>query len=905
MRLLDLTLRRVRRHRELQLALDPGLTLIGGANESGKSTLVEALHKGLFLKATATGRGVEELRSRLHPGLPEVEIGFEAAGHTWRLRKRFAGSSGTCQLSHGGGLNLSGGAAEEQLAQLLGVEGAVEGRRIAQLPLRWAHLWVRQGEAGSNLLAGPAEAYDLGRLIEQLQRGEAAETALESGLDRRVIEGLQRQLELQFTATGKVRAGSPLAQASQRQQRAQEQLEAALALRDQLEHSLEDLQQIEERLRELEQHQAPALEQQRRRQAERQLQQAELKPLQQRLQQLQQARADWQLLRQQLQQRRREQEQLQQQGHTHQQQLAAGQQQIEQLSASAQQWEQQLAQLAQQRQLVQLLLDQEQLQRDQAQRQQHQREFAELQAQAEAIKAQLARLPAIGTAELAQLRQAQLQLAQAEARRQASATSVELLAADQPVQLAGQPLLPGQPAELLRSDELQVGEGVRLRISPGGGEAPQQAQAHWQACLQAFNQLLEQLGVADLAQAEAACSQRLGLEAELQRLRQAASAIPWARLQQEQAEQQQRQQRLSAALAPYSAELEQRREQDGGLPGSRADLEQWRSALEAQVGGLERQRNQGQRQLEQLRQHQAERDASLRQRDQQLQHLAGELSGLEQRRAQLEQLHGAPEQLESEISQLEQACSQRHQALAELEQQLAAAGLQAGATAGDPELRLRQLQAEKDALLTRRGQQQQLILSLSAQDPAAAVEQAQAELEQAEAELQRQQQQSQALQLLLERFDQARRALSNRYSLPLGAAISRYLACLAVSSYEPGLDFEPNRGFGNLQLRQEGEGFGFEELSGGMREQLNGALRLAIAEVLKPAYDGCLPLVFDDAFTNSDPIRHQGLQRMLRQGLDQGLQILLLSCTPELYGPLLEGGGQMHQLEEPNGANAA
>lgn len=97
MRLLDLTLQRVRRHRELQLAFSPGLTPVGGTHESGKSTLVEALHKGLFLKATATGRG--------------VEIGLEAAGQRWTLRKRFSGSSGTCQLSHGGGLNLSGAAA--------------------------------------------------------------------------------------------------------------------------------------------------------------------------------------------------------------------------------------------------------------------------------------------------------------------------------------------------------------------------------------------------------------------------------------------------------------------------------------------------------------------------------------------------------------------------------------------------------------------------------------------------------------------------------------------------------------------------------------------------------------------------------------------------------------------------
>lgn len=909
MRLLHLTLRRVRRHRELQLAFAPGLTLVGGANESGKSTLAEALHKGLFLKASATGRGVEELRSRLHPGLPEVEIGFEAGGQQWTLRKRFAGSSGTCQLSHGGGLSLSGAAAEERLAELLGVDGAVEGRRIAQLPLRWAHLWVRQGEAGTNLLAGPAEAYDLGRLIEQLQRGEGAGAALESALDRRVVNDLQRQLELQFTATGKVRAGSPLALTGQRHQQARLQLDAAQALRDQLDDSLDSLQQIEERIEELEQRQAPALERLRRHLAERQLREAELRPLQQQRQHLQQARAEWQQLSQQLEQQRREQLQLQLQVGEQQQQLAQVQQQIERLSALDQQCEQELGQRTQERQLVQLLLDQEQLRRDVAQRQQHQREFQQLQTQAEAIKAQLAQLPAIGAAELAGLRQAQLQLAQAEARRQASATTVELLAADHAVQLAGQPLLPGQPAELLGSSELQVGAGVRLRISPGGGEAPQQAQAQWQACQQVFSAQLAKLGVVSPEQAESIGSQRQGLEAELQRLREVAGAIPWARLHQEEADQQQRQQGLTAALARFSANLEQRRLEQGELAEQRGPLEQWRSALEAQLSALEQQRQQGQQQLQQARRQHAEADAGLRRNEQQLQQLAGSLSGLEQRQAQLQQQHGDPAQLEAAFARAERDCAGRDHALAQLERQIGAARSDLHPTGSaavplDPEAKLRQLQAEKDDLLTRRGQQQQRILSLSAQDPAAAVEQAEAELEQAEAELQRLQLQAQALQLLLGRFDQERRSLSQRYSLPLSQAISRYLDCLAVPGYAPGLDFEPNKGFANLQLRQGGEGFRFEELSGGMREQLNGALRLAIAEVLQPAYDGCLPLLFDDAFTNSDPTRLEGLRRMLQQGIAQGLQIVLLSCTPELYTALLSGGGRRHELVEPSGNGA-
>jgi DNA repair exonuclease SbcCD ATPase subunit len=44
----------VRLHGDLEFSFSPRLTLIGGPNESGKSTLVEALHRALFLKASAT-----------------------------------------------------------------------------------------------------------------------------------------------------------------------------------------------------------------------------------------------------------------------------------------------------------------------------------------------------------------------------------------------------------------------------------------------------------------------------------------------------------------------------------------------------------------------------------------------------------------------------------------------------------------------------------------------------------------------------------------------------------------------------------------------------------------------------------------------------------------------------------
>ena len=62
--------------------------------------------------------------------------------------------------------------------------------------------------------------------------------------------------------------------------------------------------------------------------------------------------------------------------------------------------------------------------------------------------------------------------------------------------------------------------------------------------------------------------------------------------------------------------------------------------------------------------------------------------------------------------------------------------------------------------------------------------------------------------------------------------------------------------------------------------------------MLHPAYASGLPLVFDDAFTNSDRERLVGPKHMLRRGMEQGIQILLLSCQPQDYRDLDAAGSQ-------------
>ena len=968
MRLLHLRLRQLRLHRQLELQFHPRFTLVGGANEAGKSTLVEALHKGLFLKATATGKGVEELRSRQHSGLPEVEIGFEAQGRSWLLRKRFAGSSGTVQLADGVSTSLSGAAAEERLAELLGVEAPVEGRRISQLPQRWAHLWVRQGEAGANPLAGGGNSYDLDRLLNQLQqRGSSA--ALESPLDRQVEANLQLELSQLFTATGKVKAGSVLAQAQGQQQQAAERLQLAQERLAQLETAMEELAQIEQRLELIDGRERPALEaqQQRWQQQQRQLEQAKAQ-LELRRSQRQPLAQQWQALRQRMEERQQlegqkqrasaEQSQLLEGQRAHGAQLEAIGQQLARLQGQLSDAAQGGRQLQQRLELGQLLLDQAAVEREAQQLQQHRQQFNLLQQQAAALKTELSSLAPITAERLQELRQAERRLGEARARSEAMAATVTLLRAEQPVLLDGQPLLSGSETRLVQASRLQVGPGVELEISPGGGEALANASAER---LQAESQLagmLQAMQLANFDAAEAIAQQRQRLESELTNLRRNAAAIPWQRLDEQLAALQNRRQQLNSKLESSSSEL-RALQQDGQLPLNPANpanpdaapdaepLEFWLQEQRQQLRLLQEQQQSEQKTYERLLGEQQHLQQLGKQTAIKLGELAGLLNAVEQRLQADESEAGQSESGQSESSQSEagetdpgqteagqanageaensggQPGTKRlHGQLQQLERQLAAldekllaqeqqlAALQAAIGQGSPTgggeeallAALRQLLAEKEELLLRRGQNLQLCRSLGATNPQADVEQCQAALDHCQDHSQALIGRAMALRSLVERFGSARSALADRYGEPMARAIASYLELLGTGSKAVRLNFDGSSGFNDLQLQQAQESYAFERLSGGMREQLAAALRLAMAEVLAPAYDGSLPLVFDDAFTNSDPERIQGLHQMLERACQSGVQVLLLSCTPNAYADLADRIGSRLELQTPLGS---
>ena len=142
--------------------------------------------------------------------------------------------------------------------------------------------------------------------------------------------------------------------------------------------------------------------------------------------------------------------------------------------------------------------------------------------------------------------------------------------------------------------------------------------------------------------------------------------------------------------------------------------------------------------------------------------------------------------------------------------------------------------------------------------------------------------------MLDELFQAETCTLSKQLTQPLADKISGYLQCIFGVGARAQVDLE-NSEFTGLQLYRPSFGnspFTFANLSGGAKEQIAAAVRLAMAEVLAADYGGCLPVVFDDAFAYSDPVRVQELQRMLDLAATRGLQVIVLSCNPTDYASL-------------------
>jgi DNA repair exonuclease SbcCD ATPase subunit len=127
-RIRRLQVRDLRRYRELDIHLAPGVTVVRGPNEAGKTTIQRAIELAITRRVTSSAADLEALRpwDAAPEARPWVAIEFEQDEEDGRratgtLTKLFAGSKGTVDLQYDGQAVSDPTLADQVLAELTGI----------------------------------------------------------------------------------------------------------------------------------------------------------------------------------------------------------------------------------------------------------------------------------------------------------------------------------------------------------------------------------------------------------------------------------------------------------------------------------------------------------------------------------------------------------------------------------------------------------------------------------------------------------------------------------------------------------------------------------------------------------------------------------------------------------------
>jgi len=890
MKLLSVSVRNYRLHRDLTIEFDPARTLIGGANETGKSTLIEAVHRALFLKSTVTGEGQRSMVSNFSLGYPEVEIRFMAKGAVYQVTKHFSGGNGTVKLVQEGGNTWRGEEAEARLADLLGVEEPGGGRGIlGRVDRQWSHLWVWQGKSGDD----PSEhtASQQSHLLQQLQRTGGA-VAMQSELDGRMASLFAQRREQIFTRTGRPRSNSDpdrankeVEQAEAERARAAERLERLQqAVREfdeasvTIERATSDLERLRkeresvgekisrvEELRQDEKEHESAVE----RAVERQtaLEDVEGK--------IDGFRESIYTLKESLEPERKEEEHLESRLDDRRRRKREAEQEYE--AALEETREVRLR-----RDLASAWVSQFEKEARYLELDARLERVRELKEEIESLREQMAQLPAIDREGFEALQHQKNELDRASAALDAMAAEVEVVEADRPVWVGDSELPVGGRCTVVEPTELKIDDSLRLRIHPGGGDSLADARKNVSALRESIQRSLDEYGLESIGRASEVVLVRADLHSKEGKAQSALGELDVEDPAEE----------LSGAknqLVAAEADVQRRSDlvTDAETPQTVEDARAWLEREEASLktaegkeARLKGARDELQEEEEKLQNELNDLRATIQEEKQKLTEIEAQLRFLIDNSGDDETRSEALEEARKVRKEAEATLAKTREALEVLQPDLLEADRERLQRAWNEKDRQR-----RDAENYRAGNQAILRLD-GTDDPNAVLARAEARLESATEHREAVDLKARAIALIDDLFQKAQHTLADRFSQPLAQRITTYLQCLFGPDARAVVRLEDNT-LGIQLVRSARDGaMSFDALSGGAREQVAAAVRLAIAELLAADHDGSLPIVFDDAFAYSDPDRVNMLQRMLDLGASRGLQIVVLTCNPSDYAAL-------------------
>jgi DNA repair exonuclease SbcCD ATPase subunit len=882
MKIHSLSVKNFKIHREFRLDFDARVTLLAGANETGKSTLLEALNKAFFLRSRGNSEDHKNIRSLLHAGHPEVEVVFEADGSDWTLQKCFSGVNGTTRLQQINGSTFIGDAAEDRIAELLQVGGA------RKLESQWSHLLIKQRCSGMDpALDARAQSEKLVRLL-QTQGGAAV---LLSPRDQAVASHFDHLAGLSFNQNGSPKAGSSLAQAVEAESAASARLSLAADLHAKLMSAAQDFAtadaSIVAKTKELE-----GLE-------------SRLVETQKKLAEAQQIENDLKTLALQAQNHAAELQRLEdaekrilEAGNTlkvseaglapHQGELLSAENALTHATQALTAAEATYSAAANNESSALKYRDLAEASRLVFEKNRSAEDLAKsvaviggLRSRIEELEQKICAQPEIDDSAFARLNKLENAVAKARATLEATATKVRVVSSQMPVTIGDRIIAAGEDVILTSETALKVGDAAHLSLTPGGAGTLQQAKDKLELAESEFQAALRSLSVAGLREAQNAITIRATLSTQLQGLRESLQASNADRIDEDLRVAKQDLTQAEAALAALielnpdfqkpvtpSLAIELLASADKKFSLARDE----KSTAEAARTAARDAQSAARTRLDNCKNALAKAAQKVATHTGHLETLL-EQFGDGQTRATL--LAAALEQKTNSCMALDLAEKQL-QALQIDQLRRSSERLQASISSGSQTLaEARTRKAVALSQLHRDGMQ----------DPESDLKRARILHEAAAKSLEGVRRKAEAQQLLRRLFQDHKSALAKEYTRPLVEKINTYLECLFGPRVNATLGLSGDQ-FQEIRVSRAefgGVNFHFDQLSGGAAEQVAAAARLAMAQILAQDHGGALPVVFDDAFTNTDPDRTAKLLDMLYLAAENGLQVIVFSCNPADY----------------------
>ncbi|MEX0671146.1 MAG: SMC family ATPase [Pirellulales bacterium] len=889
MRILSVTVKNFRMHDDLTVEFDRSRTLVAGPNESGKSTLVDAIERVLFYPHRSK-KGLEDIKPKAGGGTPEVIIRFERDGRTYGLRKVFKHQQAVATLADEAGSTYGGEEAEARLRQLLGLGDAEPKNPL----FGWSHLWARQGAAGTD----PMKPESLGTASSDLgaRLNSISGTGLtESKRDTATFGMIEKEYDDTFTTTGAARASSRLFGATAELTAARQAASQAAARLAELEEAADTVIREESVISSCRETLADAEKQLGTTQNTLTRIENYEKTLEGQRQDAEHAAKAYGALR--------EADaaiiELTKVIETGSQALAPKNEEVKRLVGHEQRL-QEAASLAATE--IKQVLDSQQtytatedfleaigkafdLKATRTELEKTQSEIDMLNETIAAIAQRLRKLPDVDKSVVDDLEDLERQLEVGRGKLEAIATRIEVLRAGDGLAIDGEPLAPGTERILTDAADLTVGEGTIIRITPGGGESLAEMRVVIANLESRLGSRLSALGLKDVAEVLQSLDKRLSEEASSARHEEKIANLGGDDVQS-------RLEKAKAEIEKFEAEIARKKpagfEQPTDIAAVEAALEQLKKCRSEVAEAV----RQAQSAFDKATQEAKQTREAREQLETALSDERKELQELQVQKAALERGYGTVRQ--EELEQLASKKRLTQEAVDETDRAIAALSPE---TARDDRERLeRAVKLSNDQIIeagNRKANAEGRLATGGTIDLHGTKAAADARYDVAVRRHTEIDRRAQAVRQLRELFDIRRQAVAETVAAPLREKVAEYLNSLfgvgsCVTVTKAGDTFE------DLKVARPTVGglhFEFEKLSGGTKEQVAAACRLAMAELLAGGEDGdesdaraCLPMVFDDAFVNSDPERIRAVQRVLELGAKRGLQIIVLSCNPQEYG---------------------